>query len=105
MIADTSLYQLGQRMHVYDVDRGKVWLQASRYNPRTQQLHSQHIVLTEGGVRFYPSDLRIAWPAELDLMSRLAGLDLEQRRGGWGSEPFTGRPGSHHVSVYRKSVA
>jgi hypothetical protein len=38
-------------------------------------------------------------------MARLAGLQLEQRRGGWGTEPFTALPGTFHISVYRKPVA
>jgi SAM-dependent methyltransferase len=102
MVIDVSLYDLGQRVHVYDVEPDNVWLEASRYNPRTQQVHSQQIVVRESGVRFYPTEMRIAPPTELDLMSRLAGLRLEQRRGGWESEPFTAHPGSSHVSVYRK---
>jgi len=104
MVIDVSLYELGQRMHVYDVEPAGVWLEASRYNPRTQQVHSQQIVLRESGAQFYPTDMRIAPFAELDLMSRLAGLQLEQRRGGWGAEPFTAHPGTKHVSVYRKPV-
>jgi SAM-dependent methyltransferase len=104
MVIDVSLYDLGQRVHVYDVEPARVWLEASRYNPRTQQIRSQEIVLTEKGARFYPTEMRIAPFAELDLMSRLAGLQLEQRHGGWGAEPFTAHPGSNHVSVYRKPV-
>jgi SAM-dependent methyltransferase len=105
MLIDVSLYDLGQRMHVYDVEPAGVWLEASRYNPRTQQVHSQQIVLAESGARFYPTEMRIASFAEIDLMARLAGLQLEQRRGGWGAETFTAHPGSNHVSVYRKPVA
>jgi SAM-dependent methyltransferase len=101
-VVDVSIYDLGQRVHVYDVEPTSVWMQASRYNPRTQQIRGQHIDITERGVRFYPTDWRIVSLAELDLMARLAGLRLEQRRGGWGAEPFTAHPGTHHVSVYRK---
>jgi hypothetical protein len=42
------------------------------------------------------------WPAELDLMARLAGLELEGRWGGWRGEPFTGESRTH-VSVWRKA--
>jgi hypothetical protein len=45
--------------------------------------------------------MRYAWPAELDLMARLAGMRLEHRWGGWGREPFTGLSPAH-VSVYKK---
>ena len=46
--------------------------------------------------------MRYAWPAELDLMARLAGMRLTDRWAGWGREPFTGLSPSH-VSVYEKS--
>ena len=40
-----------------------------------------------------------AWPSELDLMARIAGLRLKQRWGGWNREPFNSTS-SAHVSVY-----
>jgi hypothetical protein len=33
--------------------------------------------------------MRYAYPAELDLMARLAGMRLTARWGGWQSQPFT----------------
>jgi hypothetical protein len=47
--------------------------------------------------------LRYAWPSELDLMARLAGLTLEARHGGWRGEAFTADSGAH-VSVYRAAA-
>jgi hypothetical protein len=41
------------------------------------------------------------WPAELDLMARLAGMSLRERWGGWQREPFTSESMSH-VSVWQK---
>ena len=32
---------------------------------------------------------RYVWPAELDLMARLAGMTLRERWSGWKREPFT----------------
>ncbi|MCK9896753.1 hypothetical protein [Frankia sp. AgB32] len=49
----------------------------------------------------YPVDPRHAWPSELDLIGRLAGLELTERWAGWSGEPFTATsPG--HISVRRK---
>jgi hypothetical protein len=45
--------------------------------------------------------LRYAWPSELDLMARLAGLRLRERWGGWNREPFDD-DSAKHVSVYEK---
>lgn len=44
---------------------------------------------------------RYAWPAELDLMARLAGLELERRVADWSGEPFT-EDSAKHISVWRK---
>jgi hypothetical protein len=42
---------------------------------------------------------RYAWPSELDLMARIAGLRLKDRWAGWSREPFNAAS-STHVSVY-----
>ena len=71
------------------------------YDVVTQRFSSQHFVLVEGKVEAYPVELRYAWPSELDLMARLAGLRLQSRSGGWQQEPFTSLSRTH-VSVYEK---
>ena len=76
-------------------------LDASRHDLATQRLSSRHILLSEQGTRILPVELRYAWPSELDLMARLAGLRLRQRFGGWHEEPFDSSSPSH-VSVYEK---
>jgi hypothetical protein len=52
-------------------------------------------------VRLYPIVTRYAWPSELDLMARLAGLRLKDRWAGWRREPFDSTSTSH-VSVYTR---
>jgi Methyltransferase domain len=69
------------------------------YDVVTQRFSSQHYTFTEGGVRAGPVEFRYAWPAELDLMARIAGLRLEARWSNWQREPFTSVSTSH-VSVY-----
>ena len=44
---------------------------------------------------------RYVWPAELDLVGWLAGLELRARWGGWGGEPFTAAS-KQRVSVYKR---
>lgn len=44
---------------------------------------------------------RYVWPAELDLMARLAGLHLRDRWSGWNQEPFGG-DSVDQVVVYEK---
>jgi SAM-dependent methyltransferase len=71
------------------------------YDTVTQRMDGQHFYIEDGAFRPSPIELRYAWPAELDLMARIAGLRLENRWGGWKREPFTGLSPSH-VSVYVK---
>jgi hypothetical protein len=51
--------------------------------------------------RLLRSPHRYIWPAELDLMAQLAGLELETRHADWSGTEFTADSRSH-VSVYRK---
>ena len=64
-----------------------------------QRDDSSHVVITESGTRLYPVSIRYAFPAELDLMARLAGLELSDRWGGWRRQPFDAES-PRHVSVY-----
>jgi SAM-dependent methyltransferase len=70
-----------------------------RHDPVTQRLDESHVVLSASGLRLFPIVTRYAWPSELDLMARLAGLHLKDRWGGWEREPFTASS-RNHVSVY-----
>ncbi len=44
---------------------------------------------------------RFVWPSELDLMAKLAGMELESRWADWDQSPFTSQS-KGHVSVWRK---
>jgi hypothetical protein len=64
---------------------------------------SHHVTYDESGgreARIGRSPHRYVWPAELDLMARIAGFALEDRYAGWDRSPFTADSPSH-VSVYR----
>mgnify|MGYP001214821148 CR=1 FL=1 len=81
-----------------------VGFDVARYDPVTQILDENHVRLTAEGIAFSPIVCRLAWPAELDLMARLAGLTLTERWGGWHKQPFTA-DSLLHVSVYRRATA
>jgi hypothetical protein len=55
---------------------------------------------SDGNFGEFTAPFRYAWPAELDLMARIAGMTLEHRWAGWDRSPFTGESESH-VSVWR----
>ncbi len=71
------------------------------YDVVTQRFSSQHYTFLDGGIEASPFEFRYAWPAELDLMARIAGLTLQHRSAGWRGEPFTSLSQSH-VSVFEK---
>ena len=77
----------------------EVWLDVGRHDPVGQRLDETHVALTPAGIRLFPIVCRYAWPSELDLMARIAGLRLVDRWGGWDEEPFTSTS-VRHVSVY-----
>ncbi|MGW1893705.1 class I SAM-dependent DNA methyltransferase [Streptomyces sp. NPDC002004] len=55
----------------------------------------------DGCYRRGSSRHRYAWPAELDLMARIAGLELERRVADWDGAPFN-QDSTKHISVWRK---
>ena len=71
------------------------------YDVVTQNFSSQHFYIADGEIEAHPVEFRYAWPSELDLMARLAGMRLEHRWAGWDREPFT-HLSPAHVSVYVK---
>jgi SAM-dependent methyltransferase len=69
-----------------------------------EQILVSHHFTRDGGDGHYRRDNsrhRYAWPAELDLMARIAGLELERRVADWDGAPFT-QDSAKHISVWRK---
>jgi len=73
----------------------------ARFDPVKQLLEETHVTLTRAGVQLNPIVTRYAWPSELDLMARIAGLQLRERWAGWEREPFSATSGNC-VSVYER---
>ncbi len=66
------------------------------------QLFSSHHEWERGEQTIHRSiPFRYAWPAEMDLMAQLSGLELVERWGDWERAPFT-KHSTRHVSVWRK---
>jgi SAM-dependent methyltransferase len=102
-VPDLTRYDRGQRVGALEVETDRLRLETSVHDPVHQRVMSQQVVLSEQGIRLYPVQVRYAWPSELDLMARLAGLQLRNRWAGWAQEPFTATSGSH-VSVYEHAT-
>jgi SAM-dependent methyltransferase len=74
------------------------------YDVANQGLISHHYSVVDGQLEVRSMPFRYVWPAELDLMARLAGMSLQERWSGWRREPFTS-DSTRHVSVWRKPAA
>jgi SAM-dependent methyltransferase len=102
-VPDLSLYYHGHMFRAASIKTDSLTLNVASLDPVTQTATGQQVIIDERGVRLFPVKLRYAWPSELDLMARLAGLRLRARWGGWRREPFTARS-EKHVSVYERAT-
>jgi SAM-dependent methyltransferase len=72
------------------------------YDVVWQGLISHHYWLEGDKLESLSMPFRYVWPAELDLMARLARMTLRERWSGWKREPFTSES-TKHVSVWEKT--
>jgi hypothetical protein len=89
-----------QRVRADQFDQASTRFTASLLDRAAQRISARHLVVGAADIETYPIELRYAWPSELDLMARLAGLSLTARWGGWQGQPFTSASDSH-VSVWQ----
>lgn len=73
------------------------------YDIAAQGLVSHHYWAVNGQLEVSSMPFRYVWPAELDLMARLAGMTLQDRWSDWGRQPFTSESTSH-ISVWQKTL-
>ena len=73
------------------------------FDVATQRGVSHHYFVADGRGGVFSMPYRYVWPSELDLMARIAGLELRERWGGWHREPFTNESGKH-ISVWEKTT-
>ena len=92
---------MGESLVPFDVTDGH--LGVDEYDVAHQLLTSHHYWITNGRAELFDSPHRYAWPAEYDLMAKIAGLSLTQRWSNWNREPFTSESSSH-ISVWQKPV-
>lgn len=88
-----------QRLEVFDLSDTHVGVDELDFD--TQRLVSHHFSLVDGEWRRMSVPFRSVSPAELDLMARLAGMELRERWADWDRSPFTAES-TKHVSVWEK---
>jgi SAM-dependent methyltransferase len=87
----------GERLSVFDLSDTHVGV--DEYDAATQRSTSHHFTFVDGKWVRLSVPFRSTYPAELDLMARLAGMRLRERFGDWNREPFSSES-PKHVSVW-----
>lgn len=79
-----------------------IMVNTTHIDPGRQLMLVIRTLMTDDGMAKIREMVRYTWPSELDLMARIAGLELVSRSAGWLAEPVTvGCP--RHVSIYRRA--
>jgi SAM-dependent methyltransferase len=89
----------GDRYVAFDVSR--THLGFDEYDVAAQGLVSHHYSLVDDEWEVVSMPFRYVWPAELDLMARLAGMTLRERWNDWDRSPFTSES-TKHISAWQK---
>jgi SAM-dependent methyltransferase len=104
-VPDPTLHPGGQSIRTRHLGLDLVRFDLALHDPVAQRVDFQNVLLAADGARLMPGSVRYAWPSELDLMARLAGLRLRERWGGWRREPYTGSTSGLYVAVYEHAGA
>ena len=98
-VPDLRRLPYGERFVIFDASETH-W-GVDEYDVANQGLISHHFEISPDGVEKSSGPFRYVWPAELDLMAQLAGMELRERWAGWGREAFES-DSRQHVSVWQK---
>jgi SAM-dependent methyltransferase len=98
-VPDLARFDRNQRTSTNHIGLDDVMIDVALHDPVNQRVRSQHVVVAASGIQLYPVEIRYAWPSELDLMARLAGLRLCGRWADWEGAAFDGTS-EKHISVY-----
>jgi methyltransferase family protein len=99
MVPDLQRLPPGETVHPFAVTPAHLGF--DEYDVATQRMWSHHYRIDGDRVERMSVPFRYAWPAEFDLMARLAGMELVERWADWDRSPFTSESRSH-VSVWQR---
>ncbi len=101
-VPDLGRFDRGQSVRATEIGENEVKIDIGKHNPLKQLVTSQHVIITDDGIRLYPVTIRYTWPSELDMMARVAGMKLIDRWEDWERGFFSSSSGKH-ISVYKLS--
>src|SRR6266516_2624512 len=86
----------------YNDDLRTLTFKVTRHDYLGQIVEHRHVYLATDGVKVLPSVHRYVHLSELDLMGRLAGMELDGRYSDW-ERGDVGPQSTRHISVYRRA--
>jgi SAM-dependent methyltransferase len=101
-VPDLQRLPFGETFRPFHVGGNHVGI--DEYDVVDQGLISHHFQRQgDGSFTRSSGPFRYVWPAELDLMARIAGMTLRERWADWNREPFTSTS-TKHVSVWERDA-
>jgi SAM-dependent methyltransferase len=102
-VPDIGDFRAGRALRIVSLQDRRVVLEAAELDPVEQHMRTTKLFCGPDGLQAFPANHRYAWPAELDLMAQLAGMNRVNRWAGWRRDPYTATS-RQHVTVYRKDA-
>jgi SAM-dependent methyltransferase len=103
-VPDVGAFRNGTAVRPVQIHDGHIELELARIHPANQTMVTNKVHLSAEGLRLIPANHRYAWPSELDLMAKLAGMRLAYRWENWERAPFHDAS-TTHVSVWEKPAS
>lgn len=99
-VPDVSRFDASnQRISIESPNADELRVDAATHDPVQQRSDNVHIMVRDGKVELFPVKIRYAYVSELDLMARIAGLELRERWADWDRTQFPS-PKLSHISVW-----
>jgi SAM-dependent methyltransferase len=103
-VPDIGRFRNGTAVRPVQISSEHVEMEFARIHPANQTMVTTKLHVTKGQVRLVPANHRYAWPCEMDLMARLAGMRLAHRWENWEHEQFRDTS-MNHISVWEKMTS
>ena len=100
-IPDLGAFRQGKAVRPVIVNNRHIELEVAKIQPARQTMLTTKVHFKDNGLRLIPANHRYAWPSEMDLMARLAGMRLAYRWESWKRDEFRDESMAH-VSVWEK---
>lgn len=100
-VHDRSRWNGNQEVVTTSIRDDGLTLRVGMLDSYQQVIHMHQVDLSPQGIRVRPNRLRFIYPAEMDLMARLAGLRLRERWSDWRGSAFSAGSATQ-IAVYEK---